>query len=487
MCVELNNGNSICKKVKDDGGCKAEKKTCFSSTDCCNGLVCHQLEGDNFGKCLKDEPAAVGKPCGPKGCKNGLVCFENRCFKVPKEVKKGKLCGFFDPFSKLNRPCEAGTKCIPVKDVTKCAKIDTSKLSCDRTCGGSLKCCDGYRCIPEVTNDGTITNQCREHFKKPKQTKMDKKKDDSKGDRENKDKKKKTDEDYLPDFYINNVGVPGVPDPLLCQLKRADIALKFKPNFPKDRPDVYIETRIDDMDNPHYGELFRFYPWNYRATEKMQTENEGMIPIEDPVVFDILYATQEKEGGKGFSFRYVSKNGPGAWNSCTYSPIAFDLDNSGDVERIHSDQGFQVDITGDGNINHLRDWFAPTEGILIDATALNDQFEDDVISGNHLLGDQGGQYADGFDKLDTYDIDRNGWIEGSELNGLGLWIDRNSNLIIDDGEDYTFADWGIVKLNTDHTDYISYAVKTDGSQVIMEDLWFKPFGDRRRRRERRRR
>ena len=150
-----------------------------------------------------------------------------------------------------------------------------------------------------------------------------------------------------------------------------------------------------------------------------------------------------------------------------FSPIGLDIDGTSSVERIEGE--FSIDVTGDGEIETLNEWFAPTEGILINT---NIAIEDGAVTGQHLFGDQGGTYADGFEKLALLDANRDGQVAGAELDGLAIWTDANSNAKLDAGEMSTLADHGVVSLSTSHTSFVSQATLADGSSMMMEDLWF---------------
>lgn len=279
----------------------------------------------------------------------------------------------------------------------------------------------------------------------------------------------------------NEVLDPEVPRPEKCVMKRASELLNFEPNFPMGRPDVYIETEIGD------GTRFQFYPHDYPFYEEhtlKKGEKEGSLPFNNRTHYEILFQEQEKLGGQGFKLRYVSKNGPGEWNSCKYSPIAFDLDGDGKLSMITSDKGFQIDITGDGDVERLKQWFAPWEGILVDAhneVGLKN-FKKGKITGNHLMGDMAGKYTDGFAKLATYDENCDDKLTGSELDGLFIWKDKNSNLKLDDDELFELSDFNIVELSVIHDDLKSHATlgDEDKSEMLMQDLWFDEFGSRRR-------
>ena len=157
----------------------------------------------------------------------------------------------------------------------------------------------------------------------------------------------------------------------------------------------------------------------------------------------------------------------GPWKFCTYNtPIGLDIDQSGEVERIVGQ--FSIDITGDGDIEVLNEWFAPTEGILIDTRI---PFTNGTVSGLHLFGNSEG-FSDGFAKLHAHDDDVDGDVEGVELEGFAIWTDANSNAKVDEGELSTLASHGIVSLSTFHDSYVSSATLEDGSKMYMEDLWF---------------
>lgn len=126
--------------------------------------------------------------------------------------------------------------------------------------------------------------------------------------------------------------------------------------------------------------------------------------------------------------------------------------------------------TGDGEAETISEWFAPTEGILVDTTH---GLGDGVVTAHHLFGDQGDIYLDGYDKLsELFDKNEDGEVNGPELEGLGIWIDANSNALLDDGELSTLESHGIVSISTDHFDFESTVTLSDGSTIMSKDLWF---------------
>lgn len=161
------------------------------------------------------------------------------------------------------------------------------------------------------------------------------------------------------------------------------------------------------------------------------------------------------------------------WIRCSIgSPIALDLDRSEAVERISGD--FAFDLSGDGVSESLNEWFAPSEGILVDSTYPG--FESGQLSGWHLYGDLGGQYDSGFEKLALHDFNGDGVVSDSELEGIAIWRDTNSNAKLDDGELSSLETNGVVSLSLSHDEhFISTATVDNGSEeytIITEDLWF---------------
>lgn len=146
------------------------------------------------------------------------------------------------------------------------------------------------------------------------------------------------------------------------------------------------------------------------------------------------------------------------------TPIALDVDHSGAVENISG--AFAFDMDGNGTDENLMQWFAPTDGILI-----RKDFGT-AISGEHLFGDLGRQYVDGFAKLSLEDSNQDGELTGDELDALAIWTDRNSNARVDDGEISSLALHLIEKLSVEHYKYSARATLSTGKTMLMRDVMF---------------
>lgn len=146
------------------------------------------------------------------------------------------------------------------------------------------------------------------------------------------------------------------------------------------------------------------------------------------------------------------------------SPIALDLTGQGRVERINGD--FVVDIDGNGVSEAVTQWFAPSAGILITGNPVG------KISGEHMFGNVSGIHADGFSELATLDKNTDGALQGDELRGLSIWNDLNSDTVVDKGETSSLESHKITSLAVNHYKYMARAIKSDGTSILMEDVWF---------------
>lgn len=177
--------------------------------------------------------------------------------------------------------------------------------------------------------------------------------------------------------------------------------------------------------------------------------------------------------GKDVSLNNVNYTVVGAEH---WSPIALDLagcniiDASYGIWYPHSPKFFErktvfFDIDGDGMKEYI-EWIGPNTGLLVKPNP-----DGTVTNAHNLFGTAGG-YLDGYEKMSVVlDIDKNGWIEGKELEGLYIWIDKNKNGKTDAGELNSVQKLGISRISTSHKDYVSAFYYTDGRKGRMWDWW----------------
>lgn len=162
-------------------------------------------------------------------------------------------------------------------------------------------------------------------------------------------------------------------------------------------------------------------------------------------------------------------------NSDMHSPIAFDLNNDGKIgvsgsstaqTRVDGTVGDTVlfDIDGDGCLDRIEWLNGDGDALLIDnrdGRAIGD------MDGTRLFGDEGGLFANGYDKLEILDANEDGVLTGGELNGLQLWVD-NGDALLRAGELKALSDFGITSISVTEREVINGAGETlIQSQAIL--------------------
>ncbi len=175
------------------------------------------------------------------------------------------------------------------------------------------------------------------------------------------------------------------------------------------------------------------------------------------------------------------------------SPIMLDLNGDGKLgttgvstakERIDDQVGRTVsfDIDGDGAKDEIEWMSGDGDGMLVDdrdGGATGAMLTDGEIDGKRLYGDQGGKYANGFEKLKALDKDGDGKVAGEELDGLKVWID-DGDAKLEGGELKTLRELGITEIfvqmkheqNAKGETLERSSFVQDGKTHMTEDVWF---------------
>ncbi|MEM9496133.1 MAG: SdrD B-like domain-containing protein [Pseudomonadota bacterium] len=195
------------------------------------------------------------------------------------------------------------------------------------------------------------------------------------------------------------------------------------------------------------------------------------------------------------TFQYVVKDEKGAQTTGILStilnvtPIALDLNGDGEIGVTGETSSWQkdadaelgrtveFDIDADGDLEVI-EWFDGSgDGILVDTRKIG---ADGEIDGSALFGDEGGKYANGFEKLALLDADGDGVLTGAELEGLGVWVDDGDG-VLEEGELQTLEQHDIASISAEMTvEYDdegrelqrSTATTTDGETILTEDVYF---------------
>lgn len=155
------------------------------------------------------------------------------------------------------------------------------------------------------------------------------------------------------------------------------------------------------------------------------------------------------------------------------SPIVLDIRGYGRLEAsdgnylphprtMHKNRLVAFDINANG-FEDVMEWVGPNDGLLVEPKANGE------VDGSCLFGTTGG-WISGYEKLSLRDANHDGKLTGDELKGLYVWIDRNGDGRIDDGELQSLQSLRITELNLNHTNYRSTFVMNGGTR-LMWDWW----------------
>lgn len=127
------------------------------------------------------------------------------------------------------------------------------------------------------------------------------------------------------------------------------------------------------------------------------------------------------------------------------TPIMLPLSGKTELSDLVVDKEVDFDLDGFGK-RRYQTWLSLQAAWLV--------FDKDnsgrIESGLQLVGQSSFWifWRNGYEVLVGLDDDRNGVLEGPELEGISLWHDRNSNGVSESGEVRRLADWQIVALST---------------------------------------
>jgi len=126
------------------------------------------------------------------------------------------------------------------------------------------------------------------------------------------------------------------------------------------------------------------------------------------------------------------------------SPIVIPLTSKKALEEcIDKKSAVPFDLDGTGIVRNWQ-WIRPTAGWLVYESG-----DGGVSSGTQLVGSVtfGMFWENGYAVLDGLDDDGDGQLVGSELLGLHIWQDKNSNGVSESGEVNSLAKWGVHSLS----------------------------------------
>jgi hypothetical protein len=137
-------------------------------------------------------------------------------------------------------------------------------------------------------------------------------------------------------------------------------------------------------------------------------------------------------------------------NSGIVTPLIFGIDQSSSLaDLLDPSREVAFDLNGTGLPQRYL-WVKPTTAFLV----WDPEGEGKISTGRRLFGNATWWmlWSDAYQALAALDNNHDGWLSGSELKGLAIWIDRNQNGRSDPGEVVSLSSVGIEAIATGYTD-----------------------------------
>ncbi len=131
------------------------------------------------------------------------------------------------------------------------------------------------------------------------------------------------------------------------------------------------------------------------------------------------------------------------------TPIIFTLERIiSPADLLERNLQIKFDLDGDG-ATELWPWMKTTTGILV----WDEDGKGEITSGRQMFGSVTWWlfFNDGYHALDSLDDNRDGRLSGTELKGIAVWFDTNSNGKSEQGEIKTLDELGIISISTKST------------------------------------
>ncbi|MCV4274968.1 hypothetical protein OH710_20190, partial [Pseudomonas capsici] len=182
------------------------------------------------------------------------------------------------------------------------------------------------------------------------------------------------------------------------------------------------------------------------------------------------------------------------------SPLILDLDGDG-VETLSTIDGIHFDHDGNG-FSERSGWVGKDDGLLVwDRNQDGRVDQGSELFGNNTSTSSGQKAANGFLALADLDENQDGVfdIRDSAYGKLNVWVDKNSDGAVDEGEFLTLEQAGVKSINLDYVDpgkldangdvprnvvdvngnehrQVGSYTRADGSVGVIEDVWFDTSG-----------
>jgi hypothetical protein len=136
-------------------------------------------------------------------------------------------------------------------------------------------------------------------------------------------------------------------------------------------------------------------------------------------------------------------------------PVYLDTNRDGKL-NVEGGKRIRFDINGDGIMDTVHEWNTKDAQLVYDANG-NGKIDNgrEIMNETSITGKQNA-YKNGWEKTrDIFDKDKNGIVDGAELDKARFWTDANGNGKVDDGEMKTAKEMNIVSIDTKNGKFVT--------------------------------
>lgn len=282
------------------------------------------------------------------------------------------------------------------------------------------------------------------------------------------------------------------------EVSEASESVSTETNVSESDNEAQVTINIGDIAINNFNQFSDFSGENDCAVDGSTTEPSSNIETSLGSSREFNGSSYNLIKNKGNKLTYKNTSLPGGQRTVdfnptsgtfkTHSPITLDLNGSGAIETTGSSTaknrmggtsvGHTVafDIDGDG-VREKIEWLSGNgDGLLVDD---RDGGASKNMNGNRLFGDANGHYSSGYEKLATLDVDGDGMLSGTELDGLKVWLD-NGDARVQNGEMRSLAELGVDQISVQRHDVsnsngeilMQSIARRNGQSILTEDVWF---------------
>lgn len=136
-------------------------------------------------------------------------------------------------------------------------------------------------------------------------------------------------------------------------------------------------------------------------------------------------------------------------------PVYLDTNRDGKL-NVEGGKNIRFDINGDGIMDTVHEWNTKDAQLVYDANG-NGKIDNgrEIMNETGINGQQN-KYKNGWEKAqDIFDANKDGIVDGAELDKAKFWTDANGNGKVDEGELKTAKEMNIVSIDTKNGKFVT--------------------------------